>query len=490
MHFIVEYSDGTVKDQGYVGVEDPFKNVTVSTTYVNGDYHLIVEFTDGTSKDFGYVGVVDESKNVTVKESYVNSDLHLIVEFTDGTSKDFGYVGVVDESKNVTVKKSYVNTDLHFIVEFTDGTSKDFGYVGVVDESKNVTLKDSYVNSDLHLIVEYSDGTVKDLGYVGVEVRVEVEVEPPLYTVTFKDINGKVIDVQEVYRGRSAKAPTAPSVTDKVFVGWDKDISNIQSDLTVTAVYTGAPEYTVTFKDELGNTLKVETVISGHAATAPTPPTRTDKIFTGWDKSFSSITGNLVVTAQYRQKNTYTVTFKDYTGRVLGTASVKEGGTATAPVTPTRDGYTFTGWSSALSNVTANKTVTAQYRLNSGNNIIDISYSLGSNNTVTVTYAIKGTVKLCGLEGYVKVPSGLTYKSHTEGSGALANYVAGEGRLYFTMTSNNGQNITSTTTLMTVTFSYTSSLTSASLDTTLNEIFDQNGASVNYKIVGEEIKFK
>ena len=486
LHAIVEYSNGTSKDLGYVGVVDESKNVTVTKSYVNEELHAIVEYSNGTSKDLGYVGVVDESKNVTVTKNYVNEELHVIVEYSNGTSKDLGYVGVVDESKNVTVTKSYVNEELHAIVEYSNGTSKDLGYVGVVDESKNVIVTNTYVNEEKHLIVEYSNGTSEDLGYVGVEV----EVEPPLYTVTFLDINGTVISTQEVYKGKSAKAPTAPDVTDKVFSGWDTDYTNVQGHLTIRALYVNAAEYTVTFKDELGNTLKTQIVISGHAATAPTPPTRADKIFTGWDKSFSYVTEDITVTAQYRAKNTYTVTFKDYSGLVLATVDVKEGDTATAPVTPTREGYNFTGWSATLNNITSNKTVTAKYSMKSGSNIIDISYTLSTNNTVVVTFAVKGGVKFCGLEGNVSVPSGFTYKSHVESNGTLANYVAADGKLYFTMTSNNGQNLTSETTLMTVTFSYTSAVSTASLTTNIVEIFDQTGAFVNYSVIGEEIKVK
>jgi hypothetical protein len=429
-------------------------------------------------------------KAVTVSNTYIDDQMHLIVEYSDGSNKDLGYVGVKETTEGVSVSSATVNDEMHLIVEYSDGTKKDLGYVGVVDDSKNVTVSKSYVNDQKHLIVEYSDGTSKDLGYVGVEVEVEIEVEPPLYTVKFFDIDGNLLDTQEIYKGRGAKAPAAPEVTDKVFDGWDKSFDNVQENLEIHAVYVNAAEYIVTFKDELGNTLKTQTVIHGHAATAPTPPTREDKIFTGWDKSFGKIVGDITVTAQYRQKNTYTITFKDYSGLVLGKTSVKEGANATAPTTPSRDGYNFTGWSSSLNNIVSNKTVTAQYSLKSGNNIIDISYAINSNNTITVTYAIKGSVKFCGVEGTIDLPSGVTYKSHTESNGTLANYKASDNRLYFTMVSNNGQNLTSTTTLMTVTYSYTSSVSTADFDMNISEIFDQTGASVSYKIVGESIKLK
>ena len=191
---------------------------------------------------------------------------------------------------------------------------------------------------------------------------VVLELELTYHTVTFKDWNGTVLKTQQVEHGKAATAPANPTRTGYTFTGWDKAFTNVTADLVVTAQYS-ANTYTVTFKDWNGTVLKTQQVQYGGAATAPANPTRTGYTFTGWDKAFTNVTADLVVTAQY-SANTYTVTFKDWNGTVLKTQQVQYGGAATAPANPTRTGYTFTGWDKAFTNVTANLVVTAQYSIN------------------------------------------------------------------------------------------------------------------------------
>ena len=130
---------------------------------------------------------------------------------------------------------------------------------------------------------------------------------------------------------------------------------------TVTYELVAKPTYTVTFKDWDGTTLKTQTVEEGSSATAPSNPTRTGYKFTGWDASFNNVTSDLTVTAQYAEVQYYTVTFKDWDGTTLKTQTVEEGSSATAPSNPSRDGYAFTGWDKDFSNITNDLIVTAEY---------------------------------------------------------------------------------------------------------------------------------
>ncbi len=65
--------------------------------------------------------------------------------------------------------------------------------------------------------------------------------------------------------------------------------------------------------------------------------------------------------------NIYAVQFLDWDGTQIGeTQYIEEGKSAVPPADPTREGYTFTGWSRDWNNVTEDRTITATYSDNSG----------------------------------------------------------------------------------------------------------------------------
>ncbi len=384
------------------------------------------------------------------------------------------------KGETLTVKKAFVNNENHIIVEYSDGSSQDFGKIENVGIGK--TIVNTEVNAEKHLIVTYNDGSTEDLGYVGVAVG-GGQASTTVYTVTFVDANGNELSKQQVYEGLSAFAPEAPSIKNKVFAGWSKDFTNVQSNLTVQATYTNGQTYTVTFVDINGNELKTQEVYAGESATAPNAPKVDGKVFNGWDKSFTNVNSNITVQATYREAGNCVVTFKDYSGITLGTANVKEGGNATAPVTPSREGYTFTGWSGSLNNVTGDKTVTAEYTLNSGNNIFDIAYKVNGNN-VTVTLSLAGTVCLAGFEGTLSFEGMTVVNASAKSTYALINTNGNSVK----MTYSNATNVTRGEVVLEVTLTKTADNGTATLN--LTDCFDQNFSNVNYKVIGQNIKLK
>ena len=180
----------------------------------------------------------------------------------------------------------------------------------------------------------------------------------PTYTVTFNDWDGSVLKTEEVESGSAATAPSNPSREGYEFIGWDKTFGNITSDLTITAQYS-IKTYTVKFYSD-STLLKTETVEHGKSATAPNSPVKEGHTFIGWDKDFTNITSDLSVYALYKI-NKYTVTFVDYDGTTLKTEEVEYGNSATAPSNPVRSGYKFVGWDKEFVNVVSDLIITAQY---------------------------------------------------------------------------------------------------------------------------------
>lgn len=109
-------------------------------------------------------------------------------------------------------------------------------------------------------------------------------------------------------------------------------------------VYFSLPSYTVKFLDWNGYTLKTQTVKKYKNATAPVSPTRVGYTFTGWDRGFTNVQSNLTINALYKV-NQYTAKFNANGGTPSETSITTDYGSklGTLP-SATRQGYTFMGW--------------------------------------------------------------------------------------------------------------------------------------------------
>ena len=128
---------------------------------------------------------------------------------------------------------------------------------------------------------------------------------------------------------------------------WDEDEAELLafSDLTLKASWT-VSKYTITFDTDGGSEIAPITQDYGTAITAPADPIRDGYRFDGWDKEIPGTmpAENVTVKATWTA-NTYMVSF-DANGGSCTTASksVTYASTYGDLPTPTREGYTFTGW--------------------------------------------------------------------------------------------------------------------------------------------------
>jgi hypothetical protein len=171
---------------------------------------------------------------------------------------------------------------------------------------------------------------------------------------------------QIILEGEAAEAPQVVPHAGYVFTGWDVNFDYVVSDLTVTALYS-VQTFTVTFLPSLHGSFSsgdAEQVVDyGTSAEAPQVAPEEYYNFTGWDVDFGSVVSDLTVTAQYEIYH-YNVTFLagDH-GAIDGeqTLQVDHGASAAPPSVIEDDGWLFYGWSELLNNITADKTIIAQY---------------------------------------------------------------------------------------------------------------------------------
>ena len=208
---------------------------------------------------------------------------------------------------------------------------------------------------------------------------------PRQYTVSFY-VNGYKYAERTTSYGGSVVAPNYTPESDEQYIrefkGWDGSLENITSDVKVNAVISEKKrEYKVTFMYGIDNVYDSYTctVRYGEGANAPSVGDRFSEIedeqyhyvFTGWNKDFSCITGNLTVVATYDAiVRVYAVDFVDEDGnRLVETQYVAYGSSATEPteeqVAKASDeqyDYTFTGWDKEdWQQVKGTLTVTAVY---------------------------------------------------------------------------------------------------------------------------------
>lgn len=106
--------------------------------------------------------------------------------------------------------------------------------------------------------------------------------ETPVFAVRFLDKDGKLLKTEGVTKGKSATAPTPPDVAGYAFTGWSGDFSNVQSDMTIQAIYEPIA-YTITYELNGGSenpnpvsyTIESETIVLK-------APVRESYTFTGW----------------------------------------------------------------------------------------------------------------------------------------------------------------------------------------------------------------
>ena len=160
------------------------------------------------------------------------------------------------------------------------------------------------------------------------------------HSVTFVDYDGTVLSAQSVAHGSAAIAPTAPEREGYAFIGWDKDFSNVTEDMIVTAQYS-ANSYSITYTIN-GEKYTAQTYEFGAAVSAPEYTVPEGHTFSGWDIPETMPAENLVLDAALTV-NEYTVTY-NINGEIYAIQVYAYGEEVFAPAYEVPDHFTFSGW--------------------------------------------------------------------------------------------------------------------------------------------------
>ena len=260
--------------------------------------------------------------------------------------------GMTDDSREVTAMSGETHTVLNNM--FTVPTGFSFGG-WYVDDTKYEVGSDHLLMTDLHLYAKWDSDK---------------------YTVTWESEGEKLGDEQVAYNQTPKKTFTpkkkSTSEFDYEFVGWkvengsdelvDPNTTPVTENVTYVAVFEPVTrQYTVTWKSE-NNVLGTQEVNYNEKPTNTYEPTKAEDdqfsyTFKGWNVEGSADTAlvtptDIAVTANVTYIAVFEPVAREYhvTYLVGGTEYAKDtykvgADVAIRPV-PTKDGYTFTGWTS------------------------------------------------------------------------------------------------------------------------------------------------
>lgn len=199
---------------------------------------------------------------------------------------------------------------------------------------------------------------------------------PLVYKITWKDEKNQIISTEE-YAYNDIPYFDLPENTSEYEYSWLPAIVPVTGDASYTLTSTKRL-YTVTWKNFDGSVLEVNNVEHGSIPVYKgTKPTRmeTDQfsyVFDGWHTTIGPVSGHTEYIARYIENNRiYQVTWKNTDGTIIEVLNYKYGDLPNRALPTNTSKYTYYGWSPDITMIKGNATYTAlrTEKLNSPTNI-------------------------------------------------------------------------------------------------------------------------
>ena len=284
-----------------------------------------------------------------------------------------------------------------------------------VPQANNDIFDDSYVEYTTLHVRESAINSFKDVSPWN-SFKEIVKIDIPKHTIKYL-VDGEVYKSYEIEEGESVTPEPAPTKKGYTFSGWSDIPSTMPAnDVTVTGTFS-INKYKLTYMVD-GAEYKSYDIEYGATITPEAAPTKEGYTFSGWSEIPETMPANDVTVTGTFSLNKYKLTYV-VDGAEYKSYDVDYGAAITPEPEPTKDGYTFSGWSEIPSTMPAKDVTitgsfsaividedTGEFTATSGSTV-----ELTNDNNVSGEYGIPETITY----------NGVTYTVTSIGNGAFEN---------------------------------------------------------------------
>lgn len=333
----------------------------------------------GTTKNFAAAkvvigGVADTKKDYAIAGTATINGGTFIMTPSNGTKAYSTYVYTTQTLGTATAYPTcYVKGGFFQ----TNGTTTSGMYVSALKENNVVTgghFSDNTGLTSTTTTKNYVNAPYAVINCIHPEYKTTYPYEvAEAYTITFMNDEGSILWSGLQPKGSIAVYPLTNGIPEKTatatnsfeFAAWDTPLAEVTGDATYTASFKSVDKkFMVTWKDDAGNEIDHMEYASGQTPTHE-DPVKEGYTFTGWTPAITAVVDkDQVYTANFKI-NQYTIRFVDEDGTELKVQTVNHGVKPTVPANkPTKDGYSFSAWNPGIVAATGDATYTATYLLN------------------------------------------------------------------------------------------------------------------------------
>lgn len=306
------------------------------------DYTIYVEYSDGSIKSVPLSETMISEEDLDLIDVIGNHEITITYEEID--------INVTFIVYETMVEKSLISIYMEvFEMQNTELTYEE--WLETLKGDNGLGIESVSINEEGHLIIVYDDDSTQDVG----QVSGSMEILDGYHLVNFYSVEGFIISSQLVMDGSAAIMDNYTVPDGYIFEAWDKDFSEVDSDMSVYPIYQKM-EFTVSFVTYNGDDLnEIENIEYNQTISLPQIE-KEGYAFLGWfyddngDDIFSAlftsstkVTDNLVLFASWEQLS-FTVEYLNYNNAVLTVGTFLFGEDVSMPTMYLSEYIVVDGW--------------------------------------------------------------------------------------------------------------------------------------------------